>query len=240
MFAAIGLYFFYVAYRYNFLFVSNANIDTKGRVYPRALQHLFVGLYIAEVCLIGLFAIATGTSVGALGPLIMMIILLIFTALYHISLNTALGPLINYLPKSLEAEERRLLDEDRAVENGEKAAVHDTDGPAPHKKPGILKKFLRPDIFTDYATLRRLVPKDIEIRYEPEVEENAYFHPAINSDTPLLWIPRDSLGISKQEIQDTSRVIPITDEAAQLDEKNKIVWDAEDGRPPIYQTPVYY
>ena len=55
------------------MFVSNATIDTKGRVYPRALQQLFVGLYLAEVCLIGLFAIDLGTSIGALGPLLLMV-----------------------------------------------------------------------------------------------------------------------------------------------------------------------
>ena len=76
-FAGIGLYFFYFAYRYNLMFVANATIDTKGRIYPRALQQLFVGLYVAEVCLIGLFAISSGTSVGAVGPLILMIIFLV-------------------------------------------------------------------------------------------------------------------------------------------------------------------
>jgi len=86
-------------FRYNFMFVSNARIDTKGRIYPRALQQLFVGLYFAEVCLIGLFAINAGASVGAVGPLIMMVLMLIFTVLYQFSLNSALGPLINYLPK---------------------------------------------------------------------------------------------------------------------------------------------
>lgn len=204
---------------------------------------MFVGLYIAEVCLIGLFAIGTGESVGALGPLILMIIFLVFTALYHLSLNTALSPLINYLPKSLESEEQRLLEEDRAAEASEKMAEasHDsTADAAPHKKPGVLKKFLRPDIFTDYTTLRRLVPKEIQIRYEPAIEDNAYFHPSITSEPPLLWIPRDPMGISKQEIRDTSKIIPITDESAHLDEKNKIVWDAEDGRPPIYEEPIYY
>lgn len=242
LFAAIGLYLFYLAYRYNFLFVSNANIDTKGRVYPRALQHLFVGLYIAEFCLVGLFAIATASSVGALGPLILMIVLLIFTALYHVSLNSALTPLLEYLPKSLESEERRLMEEDMAVDGGEKdVATKGTDfGPAPHKKPNFFKKWLRPDIYTDYATMRRLVPKEIEIRYEPEVEETAYYHPSITSVTPLLWIPRDSMGISKEEIAETEPIIPITDEGATLDEKNKIIWDAEDGRPPIYQEKIYY
>lgn len=243
LFAAIGLYLFYLAYRYNLLYVAAANIDTKGRVYPRALQQVFVGLYIAEGCLVGLFALATGSSRGALGPMILMIILLIFTALYHLALNAALEPLINYLPKSLEAEERRLLDEDLEAERGEKGMVANKNielGPSPHGKPGILKKFLRPDIYTDYATMRRMVPKMINIRYEPEEEKNAYFNPAVTSEPLLLWIPRDPMGVSRQEVRDTGKVIPVTDEGATLDEKNKIVWDAEEGRPPIWERPVYY
>lgn len=243
IFAAIGLYFFYLAYRYNLLYVSNANIDTKGRVYPRALQQIFVGLYVAEICLIGLFAIATSASIGALGPLILMIILLIFTALYHISLNSALTPLIDFLPKSLESEERRLFEEEMAEEAGgkEESRYAKTElGSAPHKKPNFLKKFMRPDIYTDYATMRRMVPKEIEIRYEEDDEQGAYFHPSITSSAPLLWIPRDPMGVSRQEIRDTGKVIPITDESAHLDAKNKVIWDAEDGRPPIWQRPVYY
>ncbi|TKA70208.1 hypothetical protein B0A49_04808 [Cryomyces minteri] len=258
-FAAIGLWFFYFAYRYNLLFVSNANIDTKGLVYPRALQQLFVGLYVAELCLIGLFAIKAGTP-GAIGPLILMIVLLVFTALYHISLNAAIDPLMKYLPKSLDAEERRLLDIENGGETGtlvddesgyrkehlgvQNARTHGADaeglGPAPHKKPNFLTKFLRPDVYTDYATMRRLVPKDVVVQYEPEIERDAYFNPAIKSRTPLLWIPRDAAGVSRQEVNDTSKVIPITDEGAFFDEKNRITWDAEGGRPPIWEPKVYY
>lgn len=259
-FATIGLSFFYFAYRYNMLFVSNANIDTKGRVYPRALQQIFVGLYIAEVCLIGLFGIACGSSVGAIGPLIMMILMLVFTALYQVSLNAALEPLINFLPKSIDAEERRLLaaenggyaedghngmedgaarKEGGAAMNGHKAQDGPLEG-APHKKPNLFTKWLRPDIYQDYATMRRLVPKDIAIEYTAEDENNAFFNPAITSQTPLLWVPRDPVGISRQEVRDTGAVIPITDEGAYLDEKNKVVWDAQDGRPPIYQETPYY
>ncbi|GIZ41550.1 hypothetical protein CKM354_000485000 [Cercospora kikuchii] len=259
-FAGIGLFLFYFAYRYNLMFVSNVQVETKGLVYPRALGHLFVGLYVAEVCLIGLFAIATGQSIGALGPLILMIIMLIFTALYHLSLNSAMEPLLNYLPKSLDAEERHLL----AIEQGgaddvegEKFAAKDVPangnggkpaldgpnrdlGPAPHKKPNLFVKWLRPDIYTDYKTMRRLVPKEIAIHYDEDTSANAFYNPAISSPTPLLWVPRDNLGVSRQEVADTSKVIPITDEGAFLDEKNKIVWDAEDGRPPIYEEKIYY
>lgn len=185
-----------------------------------------------------------------------MIIFLIFTVLYQIALNSALDPLLNYLPKSMDAEERRLLAEERGehdraagangngmdAEKGDGYASHSkTDlGPAPHKKPNFITKFFRPDVYTDYATMRRLVPKDVEIHYSPDAENDAYFHPSITNTTPLLWIPRDPLGISRNECAQTSEIIPMTDEGAYLDEKNKIVWDADDGRPPIYQEKVYY
>ena len=162
---------------------------------------------------------------------------------------------MNYLPKSMDAEERRLLAEEREqvdLENGadgEKVPEASTQAahgrkdlePPPHKKPNMFTKFMRPDIYTDYATMRRLVPKDVDIQYAPEEEDNAYFHPSVTNTTPLLWVPRDPVGVSQQECELNRReVIDMTDDGAYLDEKNKIVWDAEDGRPPIYQEKIYY
>lgn len=261
-FATIGLYLVYLAYRYNLLFVYDNNIDTKGLVYPRALQQTTTGIYLAILCMIGLFGINK-----AIGPLVLMVVYLILAVLYHVSLNTALDPLLKYLPKSLEAEEESLLaledgdgSGDRmANEKGSHAASGNTiarngvassrgqssiqkDLPAPpQKKPNFLTKWLRPDIYTDYHTLRRLVPRQFaEIAYAPETERDAYYHPAIASPTPLLWIPRDVAGVSRQEVIHSSRVISMTDEGAHFDEKNKIVWDQESGRPPIYEEKVYY
>lgn len=254
-FAAIGLYLVYLLYRYNLLFVYNVNVDTKGLVYPRALQQLFVGLYLAELTLIGLFAISIGNGPGAIGPLILMVLFLIFTAVYQMSLNAALEPLLKYLPKSLEAKERSLMEaEEGTVDEeyllkGSQGGIQSRNGffksndlgPAPHKKPNLFTKWLRPDLYTDYKTMRRLVPRNFaNIVYDPQTARDAYFHPSITSPTPLLWIPRDPLGVSAQEVRETSKVIPITDEGAHVDEKNKVVWDSEDGRPPIYQEKVYY
>lgn len=269
-FGTIGIYLFYFAYRYNVLYVSNANIDTQGRCYTRALQHLTVGCYLLIVCLIGLFAMASGANQIAVGPLILMIIFLVFVILYHLSLNAAMEPLINYLPKNMESEEEALLALDRAkvsadekvdgplpsasVNNGAKDPVDSGAGngetaekdlasttlsPAP--KANILTKFLRPDIYSDYATLRRLVPTPLDVQaYPEEAERDAYCHPAITSSAPLLWIPRDPLGISAQEVAHTSRVIPITDEDAFLDENAKVTWNVDKGEPPIYEEKIYY
>ncbi|KAI4161347.1 MAG: hypothetical protein LQ342_004899 [Letrouitia transgressa] len=257
-FATIGLYLIYLAYRYNLLFVFNANIDTKGLVYPRALQQTTTGCYLSIICLIGLFGIK-----AAPGPIVLMVIYLVFVILFHVSLNSALNPLLLYLPKSLEAEEEALL----GIEDGNSAGAttttttaekgiqpsvannsidsptnpKDTMPPAPHKKPNFVSKFLRPDIYTDYQTLRRLVPRGFaDIVYDPVVERDAYYHPAIASQTPLLWVPRDEMGVSRQECAHSAKVIPMTDEGAGFDGKGKVVWDEGVGRPPIWTEKIYY
>jgi hypothetical protein len=177
----------------------------------------------------------------------MMVLLLICTALFHVGLNGALDPLIKYLPKSLEAEERLSL---LQVEEGqttvprddeaEKADVDGNDGvtkngtgihtePPPHKKPNIITKFLKPHIYNDYHTMRRLVPELVpeDDEFDEGLIRDAYLCPSVWSDVPILAIPRDELGISRQEIEQTPHVIQMTDEAATLNEKGKIIVDDE-------------
>ena len=255
-FATIALYLIYLAYRYNLLFVLGCNIDTKGLVYPRALQQTTTGIYLSVLCMIGLFAIRT-----AIGPLILMIVFLIFMILFHVSLNSAIDPLLNFLPKTLDAEEESLsaledghTNADSTVnEKGTHIAAQTTLGsssetstgkilPAPpQKKPNFLSKWLFPHKYTDYHTLRRLVPRGFaEIVYDRITERDAYYHPAISSKTPLLWVPNDQMGVSDQECRHSSKVIQMTNEGAHFDDKNKLVWDQESGRPPIYEEKVYF
>jgi len=63
-------------------------------------MQLLVGLYFAEICLIGLFSLR-----GAFGPMVLIIGLLVFTGLVNISLLDAVGPLLWSLPKTLTAED---------------------------------------------------------------------------------------------------------------------------------------
>lgn len=242
-FATITLGLFYLAWRYNILFVTDTKIDTRGLIYPRALQQLFAGIYIAEVCMIGLF----GASV-AIGPLVLMIVFLVFTVLFHISINSALDPLLYNLPKSLESEEsshRLELGATPASSNGQKnGTVNEKGVPAKAgKKAGLVGKFLKPWAHQDYTYMRTLVPEDradFNNLYTEEIERDAYYPPSVTSRTPLLWIPEDPAGISKQEIRDSGRVIPITDEGCVLNDKNKLEWDTEGVRPPLWEEKVYY
>ncbi|OTB08073.1 hypothetical protein M426DRAFT_317180 [Hypoxylon sp. CI-4A] len=253
-FATVGLTLFYLAWRYNIFFVTDTQIDTRGLIYPRALKQLFAGIYIAELCMIGIFA----TSV-AIGPLVLMVIFLIFTALFHITINSAIDPLLYNLPRTLgiEAESKSLRVDSGTTrngsystgQNGEKDGVPETKKASPGntaaagKKPSFLSKFLKPWQYNDYEAMRKLVPHDAvdtNNLYTDEVERNAYFPPSVSSGTPLLWIPEDPMGISKQELRDTGKVIPITDEGCTLNDKNKLEWDTEGVRPPVWEEKIYY
>ena len=255
--STLGLGFFYLAYRYNILFVSDTQVDTRGLFYPRALKHLFVGVYIAEICMIGLFSVSK-----AGGPAALMAVFLIFTIIYHMTLSKSLDPLLYNLPRTLQVEEELLQARASASDpevvmpnesneetgtngksNLKKLAPGGTDGGV-QKKGNFLVKWLKPWIFADYATLRHMVPNEnvvlAPVDYTEEVERNAYWPPSVTSSTPVLWIPQDPLGVSKQEIALTGKVIPISDEGATLNDKNKVEWDAESARPPIWSEKVYY
>lgn len=243
-FATIGISLFYLAWRYNIFFVTDTEIDTRGLIYPRALKQLFAGIYIAELSMIGLLAASV-----AVGPLVLMIIFLIFTALLHITINRAIDPLLYNLPRTL-FEEEAARSRHGSVESGEKDVLHaehvNNGASAANgngKKLGLFAKFFKPWQYCDYETLRKFVPHDAvdtNNLYTEEVENSAYYPPSVTSGTPLLWIPEDSMGISKQEIRDTEKVIPITDEGCTLTDKNKIDWDTETVRPPVWEEKIYY
>jgi hypothetical protein len=261
--ATIGLGLFWLAYRYNILFVTDTTVDTRGLFYPRGLKQLFFGIYLAEVCMIGMFAISK-----AVGPAILMAVFLIFTILYNISLSKALNPLLYGLPRTLAVEEEiiqaRVLSSSDPEDGAHPPEADETNdktkesklkaigssmrpgggsGVVP-KKGNFLMRWLKPWVYADYETLRELVPQNEHAEslytYGDSVEANAYWPPSATSPTPVLWIPEDPLGVSKQEIAITSKVIPISDEGCTLDEKNKLNWDEQGARPPIWNEKIYY
>lgn len=183
------------------------------------------GIYLAVVCMIGLFALR-----GAVGPLVIMVMYLILTVLAHISLNEAMEPLMTFLPRSLDSEEEDLQAKQQAE------FMHATQ---PYWES--VWKWFHPNVYRDYAALRRKVRRDVvRITYTEEEMQNAYFEPCIWSPTPTLWIPRDKGGVSQEEVRLTGEAIPITDEGAHLNEKNKIIWDMNDTGLPMWQLKILY
>ena len=92
--------------------MTKFRFDTGGLLYPTAINQLFTGLYFMELCLIGLFLLVerydpkTQKTVAAActAQAIIMIVVMIFTAIFQWLLNMAFAPLFRYLPITLEDE----------------------------------------------------------------------------------------------------------------------------------------
>ncbi|KAL2759971.1 hypothetical protein ACRALDRAFT_1060065 [Sodiomyces alcalophilus JCM 7366] len=336
-FASVGMYVMYLVNKYNMLLVDDSSIDTRGLVYPRALRQLHIGLYLAEICLIGLFALRL-----AVIPMVLMILLLVFTVLFHFSLRDALSPLLQNLPLTLALENEELMtkaagktddmdgkegDEGKMQTpqvtvgeppltgtNNEPAAsvplphayadddvyftdddeddiVHETTGsrtdprsapsaspgleggpslvrlaagatwtfcvgkftsslhaiglgpvlsffdrvihPTYHPDPNPILRFLHPCTFDSFEHIRATwVPADLpdpRASYPADYAARAYHPPEVWSPAPRIWIPRDSGGVSAQEVEHCKRYgkVLASDEGAWLDENGRVYCEVE-------------
>lgn len=105
LFAIINFSLLWCAHRYNMLFVTRFRTDTGGVLYPRALNQTFTGLYVMELCLIGLFfLVQVDGEYVCYSQAIIMIVTVVLTALFQIFLNREFGPLMRYLPITFEDE----------------------------------------------------------------------------------------------------------------------------------------
>ncbi|KAI9673862.1 MAG: hypothetical protein M1817_002068 [Caeruleum heppii] len=106
IFNLITFSLFWVVYRYNTLYVTKFRFDTGGLLYPKAINQLFTGLYVMELCLVGLFFIVrdADNNVACKGQAIIMIVVGILTFIFQWLLNDAFAPLFRYLPITLEDE----------------------------------------------------------------------------------------------------------------------------------------
>ena len=233
---------FWMVYRYNLLYVHNFRFDTGGLLFPRAVNQLFTGIYVMEVCLIGLFFLVRDAEggVACFPQAIIMIIVTIFTVLYQYTLNSAFGPLLTYLPITLEDdavlrdeafakdnEKRRLLAEEEERPGSDHGSVDpeaQSQLPPPKKQPHIRPELM---LFEDIADeIEDLSPEQRDI-----LVGRAFQHEALRAKRPVIWIPRDDLGISDDEIRRTQRFsdnVWISNEYTGLDRKGRVVYR----RPP--------
>lgn len=224
--------------------LDTLKINTQGRSFYKALQQLTTGVYLSELCLIGLFGISTGSNIMATGPLALMVIFLAFTIIFHVLLNRAIAGLELNVANDTSAFHDRKLEHSGMDGNGKGLPKIPTAG-INNKLGNIFVKLLRPPPLPQFAPYL-LTPMP---EYEAEIRQEAYLNPAITSPTPILWIVRDQMGISQREKVATSRVIDISDDGAWFDEKSgkvRTTWVGhnDDGslarQAPIFQPTIHY
>lgn len=251
-FATVGFMLVYVAFRYNFLYVYETTIDTKGEAYQKALRQLLTGVYLSEICLIGLFAIATAKSPYAAGPLAIMCVMLALTIVFQIFMKTALAHeetrlayANNITPTNGHHEDGLPTEKSHAAADGP-LSEH---VPRPSKTPAFLRKLFNPD----RHSLNALSTSLGQFYNTPQpalpdaVQKGAYFNPAVTSPTPVVWLVHDDMGISEREVRDTRKAVPgleTTDEQAVFNEKGKVYWKGvDDGKAreaPVFDERILY
>ena len=107
---------FWVAFRYNILYVTTSIQDTGGLLYPTALNQLFVGIYMFETFITGLFLLTRDKEQRwvCISQAVIMITATLLTAGTQVVLNKGFGPLLKRL-RHIEGGERpkpRSFDED--------------------------------------------------------------------------------------------------------------------------------
>lgn len=298
-FATVGMGVIYLAYRYNMIYVFDTQIDTKGACYARALGQLMVGVYLAELCILGLFGIGVGKSVSAVGPVVLQIILIVATVGFHISLKKKLRPLVDVLPLNLlrETEHAYAYDGSKAEQglgaqdggmhpgftsgqrhaNGQtfqtnshpsfqqngltsarhrdwsamqttETATNDLAHDAPPKKQSFFKRVFMPHAQSAASLSATLVNRfrhTVPPYSEREARE-AYLHPALTEEPPVIWLPRDPLGVSRKEVGELRAElggygVVATDDGAVLNDKGKVEWrDASVTQAPLWRRRVVY
>ncbi|KAJ4992689.1 duf221 domain-containing protein [Stagonosporopsis vannaccii] len=250
-FAAAGLVLFYLSYRYMLLFTAQPKIDTKGHSYTLSLQQMLTGVYIAELCLIGLFSLR-----GALGPTVLLGILFIVTIIFNVLTNRHFEPLEQYLPADLALdgssdendEEAPLLS---SAEEGQTDAIERENSRIDRisstvrispRVTGSLARFFEPHIFASHGAMKSwLRDGDFDEDYVPQYSDEdirkAYLHPAYTSQTPVIWLAKDDMGVSKKEIQENeNKELKSSDEGAWIDKDGNLKWSVDDfGRVPIFK-----
>lgn len=93
LFASVAFGLMYIAWCHNLTYVFVESPDSRGSHYPKALFQTFTGMYMGQVCLLGLFIVGKGW-----GPIVIQIIGLFFTAFAHINLKAAFDDLLKVVP----------------------------------------------------------------------------------------------------------------------------------------------
>ncbi|KIP07239.1 hypothetical protein PHLGIDRAFT_30114 [Phlebiopsis gigantea 11061_1 CR5-6] len=201
--ACFSFFLFYQLYKYQFLWQIDQpkSTETGGLFYPSAIQHIFVGMYIQQICLAALFFLAQDQNghPSAIPEGALMIVLIAFTVFFHLVINNSYGPLIHALPLSL-ADQVGGADADRAAveqQLREEVSVEETD-PATANPPEIA------------------VPDE-------DVGPKEFYHPAGVDPQRVVWIPRDELGLAEEEEKaNRAAGIEVSFEEAWMDGKGHV------------------
>ncbi|KAL0570068.1 phosphate metabolism protein 7 [Marasmius crinis-equi] len=229
--ACFTFFAFYEMYKFLFLYCYQQDVstDTGGLFFPKAIQHVFVGLYVQQICLAALFFLAGGTTIimGGLTVALIFVTVSFFVLRrvfnkrltvvqigFQLLIKNSYGPLIHALPLTLVdkmyVEEEESTDDEHNAEPVDKPAAVIAKEEREKQAAERGSRGRGPSVDTsDNVPLRKMEThsnegKEKEVPKASETSpEQAYgfAHPAASRPQRIIWIPRDTSlgGMSEEE-----------------------------------------
>lgn len=245
-FVSFTFVLYWIAYRYNVLYVYRYDYESGGYFFVAALNQLFTGLYVMEVCLIGhFFVTASGEgSATCLPHGAAMTIVLVLTAAYQVFMNRTFKSLMEYLPVCGDVDGAISVDSQSGQgerhnrgersDGSQKATSHGSGRPRRKSGSGGAKHE------KDCLPVKRR-PSAEGSRCPVIVRDGCIFgndgrvRTHENASEPIVWIPRDEYGISTDEIRLAAEIsVQMSDDGAWLNDKGKVRLEP---LPPKQDTP---
>ncbi|KAG7129662.1 hypothetical protein HYQ44_001657 [Verticillium longisporum] len=217
IFACITFGLLLLAQKYCLLYVVRAGIDTGGVLYPRAINQLFTGLYVMELSMAGMFFVARDVNNRPQQPQAII--------------------MLEQLRRFGVVEETDQDTEGADVEKRHEGSIGDSRGREDDEielqglsRNDTKKRGYNPVKGKDLEAQRAIgealyggVADEIEDLMPEErnaLVQESFKHTALRARMPTVWIPRDDLGVSDDEIRLTREYtenIHISNEGTALD-----------------------
>ncbi|KAI5480450.1 AMP deaminase [Pseudohyphozyma bogoriensis] len=216
--ALFSFFLYWFIYKYLFLWVFDCppSSETGGLFYPKAITHIFVGLYIEQVCMCGLFFLAQDNNGknSAIPEGAIMVVLIVLTIFFQLTMYSGYKPLIAYLPLSVAAkiEELQSIASPRTFNNETHEEKKEGTFPPPARRSedgqGLIHQSSEEDALIDDGE---------------HLDKHAFDHPATYEDQQTVWFPVDEAGLYKGEEEATRAAgVKVSTQGATMDAKGKV------------------
>jgi len=227
VFSSIIFSLFWIVFHYNLLYVTKSRPNTSDLLYSTTLNQLFIEVYVMELCIIGLFFLVRDDHDRStcVDQAVIMIIAIAMTVIFQFLLNNAFAPLLRFLP-STEVE---IAEEGEEEEEGQKYHTPETNNYLRILVQSLwnwttISTASQGSITTLFSDLHDS-KKDSASNELDGLVPLAFQHEALHIQRPVIWIPKDSLGISDNEvfrIRKYDSNMRISNEHADLDIKGRV------------------
>jgi calcium permeable stress-gated cation channel len=250
--ACAAFFLFYLLYKYLFTWVNDQphTSETGGLFFPKAMNHIFVGLYVQQLCLCALFFLAQNdkSQPSAIPEGALLIVLIVSTvstiqrfvcnysrttqAFFHDTILSSYGPLLKALPLTLaDSSYNRVEPEDHTTADAPKPRPSssenvkgiDYEDVSPHASHQPDSEGKAPPHNGANGGSLKESPSSPLMKLVKGEGATDFRHPATVEEQRAIWLPEDPFGLVKEIEGDLdSHDILHTTEWAKMDAKGHV------------------